>query len=207
MTPTLLAAIRADQGGGPLGYIARGAAGRVRRAAGHGRAVQMVACTEFSLIADAAAPGAVVIDTLDALVDGIASFSLKRVDRMTIDVSEKGNGHRRDRGRPTCARQSRRCWPRSGKGGEDAVRRYARDLDKWQGDIVLSDDDRAAATEARSRRNCETISALPMTTSAALPRPRRPHITDCEVEIIPACAGQTADTGVVCGLLRAGRAL
>ncbi len=40
-----------------------------------GAIVQMIACTEFSLIADAVAPQALVFDTLDCLVEGIVRFS------------------------------------------------------------------------------------------------------------------------------------
>lgn len=43
-----------------------------------GARVQMVACTEFSLIADAVAEGVIAFDTLDALVEEIVSFSLGR---------------------------------------------------------------------------------------------------------------------------------
>jgi aspartate racemase len=41
-----------------------------------GAMVQMIACTEFSLIADAVDPRAQVFDTLDVLVSEIAAFSL-----------------------------------------------------------------------------------------------------------------------------------
>lgn len=41
-----------------------------------GAVVQMIACTELSLIADAVAPRAQVFDTLDVLVSEIATFSL-----------------------------------------------------------------------------------------------------------------------------------
>jgi aspartate racemase len=41
-----------------------------------GAAVQMIACTELSLIADAVDPRATVFDTLDVLVSEIATFSL-----------------------------------------------------------------------------------------------------------------------------------
>lgn len=44
---------------------------------GKGARVQMIACTEFSLIATAVAPGAAVFDTLDVLVTGIKDFALK----------------------------------------------------------------------------------------------------------------------------------
>lgn len=40
-----------------------------------GAGVQMIACTEFSLIADAAAEAATVFDTLDCLVEEIVRFS------------------------------------------------------------------------------------------------------------------------------------
>ncbi|MBC7140572.1 MAG: aspartate/glutamate racemase family protein [Rhodobacteraceae bacterium] len=43
---------------------------------GKGARVQMIACTEFSLIATAAAPGATVFDTLDVLVAAIKEFAL-----------------------------------------------------------------------------------------------------------------------------------
>jgi aspartate racemase len=40
-----------------------------------GVAVQLIACTEFSVIADAVAPGAVAMDTLDVLADAIVRFA------------------------------------------------------------------------------------------------------------------------------------
>ena len=40
-----------------------------------GAKVQLIACTEFSLIADAVAPGARAIDTLDVLVNEIVGFA------------------------------------------------------------------------------------------------------------------------------------
>lgn len=46
-----------------------------------GARVQMIACTEFSLIADAVAPGALVFDTLDVLVRAIAEFAQSRPPR------------------------------------------------------------------------------------------------------------------------------
>lgn len=42
-----------------------------------GARVQMVACTEFSLVPDAAAPGAKAFDTLDVLVGAIKDFALR----------------------------------------------------------------------------------------------------------------------------------
>lgn len=40
-----------------------------------GAQVQMIACTEFSLMSDATAPGCVAFDTLDQLVGGIVAFA------------------------------------------------------------------------------------------------------------------------------------
>lgn len=41
-----------------------------------GARVQMIACTEFSLVTDAVAPGVAAFDTLDRLVAGIVAFAL-----------------------------------------------------------------------------------------------------------------------------------
>ncbi len=43
-----------------------------------GAKVQMIACTEFSLIPDAAATGSISFDTLDQLVNGIITFATQR---------------------------------------------------------------------------------------------------------------------------------
>ncbi len=52
-----------------------------------GVTVQMIACTEFSLIADAIAPGARSFDTLDTLVAGIIAFATQRDTlRTTADI-------------------------------------------------------------------------------------------------------------------------
>jgi len=71
----LLAAIRDIKKNGATG-TARAA---LRAASGdllsQGARVQLVACSEFSLIADAVAPGAEVIDTLDVLADAAVAFS------------------------------------------------------------------------------------------------------------------------------------
>jgi aspartate racemase len=40
-----------------------------------GAKVQLIACTEFSLIADAVPEGVIAVDTLDCLVDGILAFA------------------------------------------------------------------------------------------------------------------------------------
>lgn len=42
-----------------------------------GTSLQLIACTEFSLIADAVPSGVQAIDTLDVLIDGITEFALE----------------------------------------------------------------------------------------------------------------------------------
>lgn len=72
----LLAAIRAIKRHGP-DAAARAALGAASASVmGQGARVQLVACTELSLIADAADPGAEVMDTLDILVDAAVRFAL-----------------------------------------------------------------------------------------------------------------------------------
>jgi aspartate racemase len=56
-----------------------------------GASVQMVACTEFSLIADAVASEADAFDTLDLLVKEIVAFSLRRD---SDPLPEPGRTHR-----------------------------------------------------------------------------------------------------------------
>lgn len=72
----LLGAIRRIKAEGPC----RPAREVLRRAsdelAGRGADFQLIACTEFSLIADSAAPRAQAVDTLDVLVGAIVDFSL-----------------------------------------------------------------------------------------------------------------------------------
>lgn len=48
-----------------------------------GARIQMIACTEFSLVADAVAPGVNAFDTLDCLIEGITAFALAREDPAT----------------------------------------------------------------------------------------------------------------------------
>lgn len=72
---SMLAAIRQIKAEGPVP-----AAREVLRAASRdlllqGAKVQMIACTEFSLIADAVAAGATAFDTLDLLVRAIRDFA------------------------------------------------------------------------------------------------------------------------------------
>ncbi len=54
---------RSALGAASIGLLARGAQ------------VQLIACTEFSLIADAVPEGVIAIDTLDVLVEGILAFA------------------------------------------------------------------------------------------------------------------------------------
>jgi aspartate racemase len=71
----LLAAIRAIKVGGASDMVRKA----LRRASAdlvdQGAVVQLIACTEFSLIAEAVDPRAIVIDTMDVLVDAIVRFS------------------------------------------------------------------------------------------------------------------------------------
>ncbi|WP_413872104.1 aspartate/glutamate racemase family protein [Albidovulum sp.] len=72
----LLSAIRRIKAGGAdeAARAVLGAASAFLLAGG--ARVQMIACTEFSLIADAVAGGAVAFDTLDVLVEAIRDFAL-----------------------------------------------------------------------------------------------------------------------------------
>jgi len=83
----LLAAIRMIKRSGatPEARAALGAASSTLRKAGAN--VQLVACTEFSIIADATAEGVVAIDTLDVLVGAIVRFA-------TAPRTQETRGHR-----------------------------------------------------------------------------------------------------------------
>lgn len=79
----LLAAIRSIKGEGP-GPAARAALKAASKALlQEGARVQMIACTEFSLIPEALDPKALAIDTLDILVSGIIAFSRQDHDTDT----------------------------------------------------------------------------------------------------------------------------
>jgi sulfopropanediol 3-dehydrogenase len=75
-------------------------------------------------------------------------------------------------------------------GGEDVARRYARDLDKWAGDIILSPEQRAAAAALVP----EKLKADIRFAHANIKRfaeAQRGTVTDCEIEILPGLmAGQ-----------------
>lgn len=72
----MLAAIRAIKAGGSMAGARAALAAASAELLAQGARVQMIACTEFSLIADAVAPETVAFDTLDQLVSGIISFAM-----------------------------------------------------------------------------------------------------------------------------------
>lgn len=75
--PAMLAAIRLVKAGGPQSVARQTLKAASDDLFARGAGVQMISCTEFSLIADAVAETAVVFDTLDRLVDAIKTFALK----------------------------------------------------------------------------------------------------------------------------------
>lgn len=70
-----LGAIRSIKANGPTEAARRALRAASADLLARGARVQMVACTEFSLIADAVAEGVTAFDTLDALVAEIVAFS------------------------------------------------------------------------------------------------------------------------------------
>lgn len=74
--PALLAAIRRIKADGPHPAASRTLKTASQDLLARGADVQMIACTEFSLIAESVAHGAVTFDTLDILVDVIKAFAL-----------------------------------------------------------------------------------------------------------------------------------
>jgi sulfopropanediol 3-dehydrogenase len=76
------------------------------------------------------------------------------------------------------------------EGGEEKARQYARDLDKWAGDIVVSAEQRAAAAALVP----EKLKADIRFAHANIKRfaeAQRATVTDCEIEILPGLiAGQ-----------------
>lgn len=71
----LLAAIRQIKAEGPVPAARAALAAAADDLAARGAAVQMIACTEFSLIADSISPGITCFDTLDRLVGAIIGFA------------------------------------------------------------------------------------------------------------------------------------
>lgn len=72
----MLAAIRQIKADGPQPAARADLRAASHELAARGAAVQMIACTEFSLIADAVTQGITAFDTLDLLVQAIRTFAL-----------------------------------------------------------------------------------------------------------------------------------
>lgn len=72
----LLEAIRAIKAQGPNGRSRAALAAAARDLTRRGATLQLIACTELSLIADAVPAGAACADTLDILVDAIRDLAL-----------------------------------------------------------------------------------------------------------------------------------
>jgi len=72
---TMLSTIRRIKGTGPDADTRAALIRASGNLLAQGAEVQMIACTEFSLIADAVAPTVKAFDTLDRLVDAIVTFS------------------------------------------------------------------------------------------------------------------------------------
>ena len=75
--PAMLAAIRQIKAAGPQPEARQTLHAASGDLADRGASVQLVACTEFSLIADSVAPGALTFDTLDVLVKAIKEFAVQ----------------------------------------------------------------------------------------------------------------------------------
>lgn len=73
--PTMLAAIRSLKAQGPTPAARAALAQASAQLLAQGATVQMIACTEFSLIADATTPESRSFDTLDQLVRGLIAFA------------------------------------------------------------------------------------------------------------------------------------
>ena len=88
--PALLEAIREIKRAGPT----PGAAAALRRASGEladsGAWIQLVACSEFSIVADAVAEGIEVIDTLDVLASEVVRFGLGTARPQAEDAAAAG---------------------------------------------------------------------------------------------------------------------
>jgi sulfopropanediol 3-dehydrogenase len=75
-------------------------------------------------------------------------------------------------------------------GGDNAVRHYARTMDGWEGDIILSDAARAAAAGAVPAQMKDDI-RFAHANIARFAMAQKATITDCEIEILPGLiAGQ-----------------
>ncbi len=78
----MLTAIRQIKAEGPKPEARRILAAASEALFSSGAAVQMIACTEFSLVPEAVSPKAAVFDTLDCLVGEILSFSTRMGKRL-----------------------------------------------------------------------------------------------------------------------------
>ncbi|MFA9229879.1 MAG: histidinol dehydrogenase [Microgenomates group bacterium] len=75
-------------------------------------------------------------------------------------------------------------------GGEDAARKYARELDKWAGDIIVSPADRAAAAALVPEKLKADIQ-FAHNNVRRFAEAQRATVTDCSIEILPGLmAGQ-----------------
>ncbi len=75
-------------------------------------------------------------------------------------------------------------------GGDDAVRRYARELDKWEGDIIVPDAVRSAAADAVPAQMKADI-RFAHANIRRFAEAQKATIADCEIEILPGLtAGQ-----------------
>jgi len=77
-----LAIIRGIKARGPSDSARTGLAAASVALTDQGAAVQMIACTEFSLIAEVLSPAIRCFDTLDCLVEGIIAFAAPSGDRV-----------------------------------------------------------------------------------------------------------------------------
>lgn len=91
----LLGAIRAVKAHGPCDAARQALARASAALLAEGARVQMIACTEFSLVADGVAPGAAAFDTLDVLVEAVVDFALgpgadnTRADEFVVTQEEE----------------------------------------------------------------------------------------------------------------------
>ncbi|MEP4039101.1 histidinol dehydrogenase [Pseudophaeobacter sp.] len=76
------------------------------------------------------------------------------------------------------------------RDGEEAVRRYAKELDRWEGDIVLSDADRAAAC-SRVPEDVKADIRFAYANIRRFAEAQQATVQECEIEVIPGLiAGQ-----------------
>jgi aspartate racemase len=75
----MLAIIRRIKSQGPDAHSMAALTAASAELAATGATVQMIACTEFSLIAQSIAPGVTAFDTLDCLVSAIVEFSTSKL--------------------------------------------------------------------------------------------------------------------------------